>query len=111
LFFIGGLARTSVAHTGLIVALGPVMTLVLACLMRMESLTALKFVGMLIAFGGVGVLTADKAGGTEGGHLVGDLIILAGSAVFAYYTILVKQVAERFDALAFTPSPLAWGCS
>src|SRR5439155_14740910 len=36
LFFIGGLARTSVAHTGLIVALGPVMVLFLSCLLRLE---------------------------------------------------------------------------
>jgi drug/metabolite transporter (DMT)-like permease len=99
LFFIGGLARTSVAHTGLIVALGPVMVLVLACLMRLESLTALKFAGMLISFGGVAILTAEKAGKANGGHWAGDLALLAGGAVFAYYTILVKQVADRFDAL------------
>ena len=55
---------------------------------------------MLISFGGVGILTAEKAGMAEAAHLTGDLILLAGSAVFAYYTILVKQVAERLDALA-----------
>jgi len=97
IFFIGGLARSSVAHAGLIVALGPIMVLVLACLMHLEALTPLKFAGMLIAFGGVGILSADKAGG--GGHWTGDLILLAGSAVFAYYTILMKEVADRYDAL------------
>lgn len=99
LFFIGGIARTSVAHTGLIVALGPIMVLVLACLMRLESLTAWKFAGMLVAFAGVAILSAEKAGRSNGGFLAGDLILLAGSAVFAYYTILLKQVAERLDAL------------
>jgi drug/metabolite transporter (DMT)-like permease len=97
LFFIGGLARSTVAHTGLIVAIGPVMVLVLACLLRMEALTSWKFAGMLISFAGVGVLTVDKAGG--GGYWKGDMILLAGSAVFAYYTILVKQVADRYDAV------------
>jgi drug/metabolite transporter (DMT)-like permease len=109
LFFISGLARTSVAHTGLIVAVGPVMTLVLACLMRMESLTSLKFAGMLISFSGVGILTAEKAANAEAGHLTGDLILLAGSAVFAYYTILVKQVAERLDALALNALTFGMG--
>ena len=99
LFFIGGVARTSVAHTGLIVALGPVMVLVLACLMRLEALTVLKLLGMLISFAGVGILTTGKSGQGNGGHWQGDLIVLAGSAVFAYYTILVKEVAQRYDAL------------
>jgi drug/metabolite transporter (DMT)-like permease len=99
LFFIGGVARTSVAHTGLIVALGPVMVLVLACLMRLEALTVLKLLGMLISFAGVGILTTGKSAHGNGGHWQGDLIVLAGSAVFAYYTILVKGVAQRYDAL------------
>ena len=107
IFFIGGLARTSVAHAGLIVAIGPVMVLVLSCLMRLEALTVLKFIGMLVSFGGVGVLTTGKAGQGNSGHWIGDLILLAGSAVFAYYTILMKEVADRYDAL--TLNTLAFG--
>jgi len=109
LLFMGGLSRTSVGHTGLIVATGPVMVLVLACLLRLESLTAWKFVGMLISFGGVAVLTAEKARGTNGGYWAGDLILLAGSAVFAYYTILVKEVAGRFDALTLNALTFGMG--
>ncbi|MBZ5563791.1 MAG: DMT family transporter [Acidobacteriia bacterium] len=99
LCFIGGIARTSVAHAGLIVAVGPVMVLVLACLLRMEALTAWKFVGMLVSFFGVMILTVDKTSRGNGGYWKGDLILLAGSAVFAYYTILMKQVANQYDAL------------
>jgi len=107
IFFIGGLARSSVAHAGLIVAIGPVMVLVLSCLMRLEALTVPKFVGMLISFGGVAVLTTGKAAQGNSGHWIGDLILLAGSVVFAYYTILVKEVADRYDAL--TLNTLAFG--
>ena len=52
LTFIGGMARTTVAHTGLIVALGPVMVLVIAVVIRLETLTAGKFAGMLVALRG-----------------------------------------------------------
>jgi drug/metabolite transporter (DMT)-like permease len=107
IFFIGGLARTSVAHAGLIVAIGPVMVLVLSCLMRLEALTGPKFVGMLISFGGVAVLTTGKAAQGNNGHYIGDLILLAGSAVFAYYTILMKEVADQYDPL--TLNTLAFG--
>lgn len=99
LFFIGGVARSSVAHAGLIVALGPVMVLVLSCLLRLEALTVPKFLGMLISFAGVAVLTIGKGARGNGSYLKGDLILLAGSAVFAYYTILVKEAADRYDAV------------
>jgi drug/metabolite transporter (DMT)-like permease len=99
LTFIGGMARSTVAHTGLIVALGPVMVLIIAVVIRLEALTAGKLVGMLIAFGGVGILTMDKVGKGSSGQGVGDLILLASSLVFAIFTILVKEVADHFDTL------------
>jgi drug/metabolite transporter (DMT)-like permease len=99
LFFIGGLARTSAAHSALIVALGPVMVLALSRLLRMETLTALKSVGILVAFCGVAVLTTGKGRGGNGSHWQGDLLALAASAVFAYFTILVKKAVVQSDPL------------
>ena len=99
IFFIGGLARTSAAHTGLIVALGPVMVLALSRMLRMEALTLLKSVGILVSFCGVAVLTTGKGGRGNGAHWQGDLLALAGSGVFAYFTILVKEAAVQSDAL------------
>jgi drug/metabolite transporter (DMT)-like permease len=107
--FINGLARTSVAHTGLIVALGPVMVLALSCLMRLEPLTLPKFLGMLISFGGVAILTLGGAERGSGAHWQGDLIVLAGSASFAYYTIQVKEIANRYDALTLNTLTFALG--
>jgi len=99
LTFIGGMARTTVAHTGLITALGPVMVLAIAVVIRQEVLTAWKFAGMMIAFAGVGILTADKSGQGSGGHWKGDLIMLVSTLLFAIYIILMKEVASQFDAL------------
>lgn len=107
LTFIGGMARTSVAHTGLIVALGPVLVLIIAVMIGLESITASKLMGMLVAFSGVGILTLDKAGQGPGGHWVGDLLMLGSIAVFAAYTILMKEVASDFDPL--TLNTLAFG--
>jgi drug/metabolite transporter (DMT)-like permease len=99
LCFIGGLARTSAAHSGLIVALGPVMVLAISRAMRMEALTLLKSMGIFVSLSGVAVLTMSKAEQGNSAHWKGDLLALAGSAVFAYYTILVKEAADRYDAL------------
>ena len=105
------MARSTVAHTGLIVALGPVMVLVIAVVIRLEALTAWKFAGMMIAFAGVGILTVDKAGQGNAGHWVGDLILVASSLVFAIYTILVKEVANHFDALTLNTLIFALGAN
>ncbi len=99
IFFIGGLERSTVAHAGLIVALGPVMVLVIAVLIRLEPLTGWKFVGMVISFAGVGILTADKTVGGNGAHWTGDVILVVGTALFAIYTVLMKEVANDYDAL------------
>jgi len=107
--FINGLAWTSVAHTGLVVALGPVMVLALSCLLRLEPLTAPKFLGMLISFGGVAILTLGGAEKGSTAHWQGDLIVLAGSASFAYYTIQVKGIAQQYDALTLNTLIFAMG--
>jgi drug/metabolite transporter (DMT)-like permease len=109
LFFIGGLARTSAAHTALIVALGPVMVLALSRILGMEGLTLLKSVGVLVSFCGVTVLTTGNGGRGNGTHWQGDLLALAGSGVFAYFTILMKKAAVRCDALTLNTVVFALG--
>lgn len=100
LLFIGGIGKTSAAHAGLIVALGPVMVLILSCATQLEALTALKSLGAAISLAGVAVLTTGRPQVGHPSTLAGDLITLMGTAVFAYYTILLKKVATRYDALS-----------
>lgn len=119
LFFVAGVARTSVAHTALIVAMGPIFVLLLAWLLRLERLTLAMVVGMVVSFGGVAVLGRATPGQRGGATWAGDLLVLAGSVVFAYYTIEVKKVAACIEAiplnaLAFALGatlilPLGWG--
>lgn len=97
--FIAGLDRSSASHAGLIVALGPIMVLVLSCTIGLEALTGSKFAGMLIAFGGVAVLATAKSAPGSHASWTGDLILLAGSGFFAVYTILVKEIADKYDAV------------
>lgn len=99
IFYIGGLALTSVTHAGLIQAIGPVMVLLLAASIRTEPLTWQKIAGMTVSFAGVAILLAEKPGKASGAHWQGDLLMIAAGAVFAVYTILLKQVAHVYDTL------------
>ncbi len=107
--FIGGMAFSTVTHTALIVALGPVMVLGIAVTMRLEALTTWKVAGMVIAFAGVGILTADKSARGNGGPLLGDFLQLISTLVFAIYIVLLKKLADKFDTLTLNTILFALG--
>lgn len=98
-FFIAGLRYTSIAHSSLIVSLGPVFVLVLARLHGLEELTALKILGMALSLLGTAVLVGERHPGQAPG-LLGDLFAAAGTFAFAYYVILGKEMTPRFDSLS-----------
>jgi drug/metabolite transporter (DMT)-like permease len=105
--FLGGLARTSVIHTGLIQALEPIMVLMLSALIGREFLTLRNCTGMVIAFAGIAILLDGRQAPANGAHWTGDVILLAAGASFALYTIIMKDAAGNYDPL--TLSTLTFG--
>jgi drug/metabolite transporter (DMT)-like permease len=99
ILFIRAISLTSVPHAALIVAMGPIMVLILSVLMRLEPLTLLKALGMALSFSGVVLLTYARSGHGSQAHWLGDVILLVQILIFSYYTILMKGVADQFDAL------------
>ncbi len=100
--FTTGLRYTSVSHAAVIVGMGPIYTLVLAVLFRLEKPTWHKVVGMGIAFAGVAVLASENGISPHSPSLLGDAIMMAGSIGFATYAVLGKRVAQRYDGLTMT---------
>lgn len=105
--YISGLARTSVTHTGLIQAIGPVVVLLLSTWMGMECLTHGKILGMAISFLGVILLLMERPEQGSAATWLGDLLVIAAGGFFAYYTVLVKKSATRYDPL--TANALVFG--
>ena len=101
--FTVGLRYTSVAHSAIILGMGPIYALILAVLFRLESLTWSKALGMAVSFTGVAILASASGGvGRHSPTLAGDLITLCGSLAFAFYVVLGKRVAGKYDALTMT---------
>jgi drug/metabolite transporter (DMT)-like permease len=98
--FTVGLRYTSVAHSSLILGMGPIYALILAVLFRLEKLTLGKALGMAVSFIGVAILASGVA--RHAPTLTGDLITLCGSLAFALYVVLGKRVARKYDALTMT---------
>jgi drug/metabolite transporter (DMT)-like permease len=102
LCFTLGLHYTSVSHSAVIVGMGPIYTLILAVLLRLERATWQKAVGMAIAFTGIAVLASEGGMSARSPSLLGDAISMTGSIGFATYAVLGKRVAREYDALTMT---------
>lgn len=107
--YIGGLAKTSVTHAGLIQAIGPILVLLLSVALGAERLNAGKVAGMSVSFLGVALLLLARAPRGSGAHWSGDLLLLAAGGVFSYYTILTKRVADEYDPLVLNALVFALG--
>lgn len=101
--FTVGLRYTSVAHSSIILGMGPIYALILAVLLRLEKLTWGKALGMAVSFFGVAILASASGGvSRRSPTLLGDAITLCGSLAFAFYAVLGKRVAGNYDALTMT---------
>src|SRR5262245_52380277 len=100
--FISGLKFTTVAHSALVVTFGPLFTLVFAWQGGQERLTPTKLFGMALSIGGIFFLNLDKNLNLQTSYLLGDLLTLAGSVAFAYYTVMSKNVAALYGSVSAT---------
>ena len=92
-----GLQRTTVSSTGFITGMYVVLTPLIALVLLRVRIAA-------AAWAGVGVSTLGLAllSGIDAGSPGGDLLVLAGAAVYSLQIVLMERFAPRFDAVAFT---------
>jgi drug/metabolite transporter (DMT)-like permease len=111
-FFFASLRHTAVASTALINAFNPVVTGLLAALLLRERLARIQYLGGAIACFGVLVLL------TQGnlprlwiqGINLGDGLMLAAVLCWAIYSLLVKQLSQRYSGLVLTFYAAVSGC-
>jgi drug/metabolite transporter (DMT)-like permease len=92
-----GLERTSVSSTGFITGMYVVLTPLLALALFRARVGMSAWIGVGLATVGLALLA-----GIHGGSAVGDLLVLAGSAVYSLQIVLMERYAPRYDAIAFT---------
>jgi drug/metabolite transporter (DMT)-like permease len=78
-----------------ILACGPIFTLLILRLQGLERLTVPQIAGVMLAFGGVLMFLSDKLLGGQWRAGGGDLVLLAAASLFSYYTVAVKPVMQR----------------
>jgi len=103
--FMVGLNYTTSERSVLLKALGPILILVFARALKLETFTEAKIAGMALAFFGVMLLE------TEGGHVgrslpvIGDAITFMSTMSFAMYSVLGKKMlsasrTEQYDSIS-----------
>jgi drug/metabolite transporter (DMT)-like permease len=100
-FFIGGLARTTVANSSLMLAATPVVIALLSAAMGQERISKLHWLGAALSIGGIYVVIG---GGLSlgGSTLTGDLMMLTGVICWAIYTLGARQLMVRHSPVGIT---------
>lgn len=100
--FLTGLTLAPASDGAIIVpGLAPVFTAVLAGAVLHERLGIRGFIGLLVAAVGL-FLVVNPGGGTDERRLFGDLLFIAGAALWGVYSVLARTASGRFSAVSAT---------
>jgi len=106
--FIGGLARTSVANSSLIIAASPAVIAVGSALVRHERIGPLHWAGALLSLSGI-YLVVGRGAAIQTSGLVGDLMIFVAVLCWAAYTIGSEPLMKRHSPVGVTGLSLVFG--
>lgn len=90
-----GVFWSTAFSSSLILACGPVFTLLLLRWHGLEVLTRGQLAGVAVACAGVLVFLSDKLLGGHWQAGLGDVTLLVAAAFFSYYTVAAKPLMER----------------
>ena len=106
--FIGGLARTTVANSSLMLAATPVAIALLAAAMGEERLGWLHGTGAALSLAGIYVIIGS--GMTLGGRgFTGDVMMAGAVGCWTFYTLAARPLMARHSPVAVTGLSMAIG--
>jgi drug/metabolite transporter (DMT)-like permease len=101
-----GLQRTTVSSTGFVTGMYVVLTPLIALLLFRSRIGLAAWCGVALATVGLALLAGIHADSPSG-----DLLVLAGAAVYSLQIVLMERFAPQFDALAFTLVEMLAACA
>ena len=113
-FFIEGLARTRAGEAALVVGASPALMALIGRLRGIERVGPRGAVGIGLSMFGVALIVFGRAtSGSQptsgGGSLLGDLLVLCGSVLWAVYTVFLMPYTRRVSAWWVTALTLVGG--
>jgi len=95
-----GIHWSTAFSSALIMACGPVFTLLILHYSGHERLTRGQVCGVALACAGVLVFLSDKLLGRQWAATGGDLMMLFSASLFSYYTVMTKPLIQRHGGVA-----------
>ena len=113
IFFITALANTLPTNAALILATPPIFIALIGALFKLERLTWLAWLGILLSFGGITLVILGGApaesSSSAANPLLGDLMALGAAIMWALYTLLAAPVLKRHPPIKLTALTVAVG--
>ncbi len=99
-----GLMHTTAINCTIISAFTPVLVAFFAALILKEEITSKQYQGFLLSIGGIVIVTIQGSWETIMSLAVnhGDLLIFMATAIWAFYSIIVKEIMKHISALEAT---------
>jgi drug/metabolite transporter (DMT)-like permease len=103
------MSHTTAARGSLALSTLPLTTMLVAALLGYEKLTARKTTGVLIAIGGVAAALVTGLVDAPAGAWRGDLIMLGGTLIMAFYNVWSRPFMIRSSRLGFLAAGMGFG--
>ena len=107
-FFIGGLARTSVANSSLMLAATPVVIALISAAMGQDRIGRLHWVGAALSMFGIYLVVGHAPKGGDA-SVTGDAMMFTGVICWAIYTLGARHLMLRHSPVGVTGLSMAIG--
>jgi drug/metabolite transporter (DMT)-like permease len=106
--FVGGLARTSVANSSLLLAASPIVIAMMTAALGHDRITRLHWAGTLLSLAGI-YLVIGRGMHLGADSVTGDLLIGTAVVCWAIYTIAAQPLMRRHSPVGVTAISMACG--
>lgn len=107
--FAEGILRTSPIHSSLINTTIPIATLLIAVLLRRESLTGRRVSALAVGLSGALLVIRPGSEAIDAGMLAGDLLTWANATSFSLFLVLSKPLLMRIAPISASAMLMVFG--
>ena len=99
--FIAGLDYSTPVNSSILIIISPIFVVILSFFIFKNKINFIKILGIILGFIGamILILTADSNSSIGRNIPLGNFLFIVNSISYAYYLIIVKPMAEKFDLI------------
>ena len=99
--FIAGLDYSTPVNSSILIIISPIFVVILSFFIFKNKISFIKILGIILGFIGamILILTADSNSSIGRNIPLGNFLFIVNSISYAYYLIIVKPMAEKYDLI------------